>query len=110
MNYHQEAIKILADPTLDYRALIYKLAVTQPGVLLELTGRDKATLDLMSKCRAIAEGPEDNAKIQAIKYFRDTTKTTLTAAKNGVEAILKGARSTEIAEIIENGKYPPATH
>jgi len=95
------AIKILENPDLDYRSLVFSMAAVSPEALIKAVAESKVTrpaldisgLILMSPAESGRERAEiDNLanqgkKIEAIKRLRVVAKVGLKEAKDIVEGI-----------------------
>jgi ribosomal protein L7/L12 len=81
-NYYAEAMEIITDNNLDWRAVVIEIAKKNPSLIVKAT--DKQNNSLVSEVRLLLRA---NRKINAIKRWRQATGLGLKEAKEVVENI-----------------------
>lgn len=88
--YYKRALEILSRSDVDYRYLVYKIAITRPSALVYIIDgepirrKKNEEEELKTKCLSLLRAGK---KIEAIKEWRYATNIGLREAKDAVEAL-----------------------
>lgn len=83
-NYYAQAIQVLADSKIDFRALVYEVAKANPKAVAKAAERLDLGFGWQKECASLVAS---GLKIQAIKRCRAITGMGLLDAKSAVEAL-----------------------